>query len=45
MIWGAILFGFFSVFGWNTGQKVWDKYIEPELKTSVEQAKDTKEKQ
>lgn len=23
--------GFLSVFGWNTGQKVWDKYIEPEI--------------
>jgi hypothetical protein len=29
MIWSALVFGFFSVFGWNTGQKVWDKYIEP----------------
>jgi len=45
MIWSAILFGFFSVFGWNSGQKVWDKYIEPRLETSVEQDKDTKEKQ
>jgi hypothetical protein len=21
--------GFITVFGWNSGQKVWDKYIEP----------------
>jgi hypothetical protein len=26
------LVGFVSVFGWNSGQKVWDKYIEPEVK-------------
>ena len=25
------LVGFISVFGWNSGQKVWDKYIEPEI--------------
>jgi len=24
-----IAIGFFTVFGWNTGQNVWDKYIEP----------------
>jgi hypothetical protein len=34
MIWSALVFGFFSVFGWNTGQKVWDKYVEP---TKLEQ--------
>jgi hypothetical protein len=33
MIWSALVFGFFSVFGWNTGQKVWDKYIEPKTET------------
>jgi hypothetical protein len=44
MIWSAILFGFFSVFGWNSGQKVWDKYIEPKFETSAEQAKDTEKK-
>jgi hypothetical protein len=27
LYWAAA--GFFTVFGWNTGQKVWDKYIEP----------------
>ena len=26
-----IAIGFFTVFGWNSGQKVWDKYIEPEV--------------
>jgi len=29
--------GFFSVFGWNAGQLVWDKYIEP---TSIEKPAD-----
>jgi hypothetical protein len=29
MIWSALVFGFFSVFGWNSGQLVWDKYVEP----------------
>lgn len=29
--------GFVTVFGWNSGQIVWDKYIEP---TAVEQAAD-----
>ena len=24
-----IAIGFLTVFGWNSGQKVWDKYIEP----------------
>ena len=42
MIWGALVFGFFSVFGWNTGQKVWDRYIESKIETPVEQPKDTK---
>ena len=45
MIWSAILFGFFSVFGWNTGQKVWDRYIEPRIEKSVEQEKDNKDPQ
>jgi len=42
-VWGALVFGFFSVFGWNTGQKVWDKYIEPrtETHTPKEQKDDT----
>jgi hypothetical protein len=22
--------GFVTVFGWNSGQKVWDKYVEPD---------------
>jgi hypothetical protein len=26
-----IAIGFLTVFGWNSGQKVWDKYIEPEV--------------
>jgi len=29
--------GFISVFGWNSGQIVWDKYVEP---TAVEQHTD-----
>jgi hypothetical protein len=24
-----VAIGFFTVFGWNAGQKVWDKYVEP----------------
>ena len=24
-----VAIGFFTVFGWNSGQKVWDKYVEP----------------
>jgi hypothetical protein len=26
-----VFIGFFTVFGWNTGQKVWDKYVEPPI--------------
>jgi hypothetical protein len=26
-----LVIGFLTVFGWNTGQRVWDKYIEPEI--------------
>jgi hypothetical protein len=26
-----IAIGFLTVFGWNSGQRVWDKYIEPEV--------------
>jgi hypothetical protein len=33
-----IAIGFITVFGWNTGQKVWDKYVEPE--TQQEQSID-----
>ena len=29
--------GFITVFGWNSGQMVWDKYVEP---TTVEQPAD-----
>lgn len=28
IIGGAILFGFCSVFGWNTGSIVWDRYVD-----------------
>ena len=28
----AVLFGFCSVFGWNTGQIVWDAKIDPDKK-------------
>jgi len=28
----AVLFGFCSVFGWNTGQIVWDTKIDPDKK-------------
>ena len=40
MIWSALVFGFISVFGWNTGQKVWDKYVEPTIAEHT--VKDTK---
>jgi hypothetical protein len=26
---GSVIVGFFTVFGWNTGNIVWDKYVEP----------------
>jgi hypothetical protein len=26
---GAVVAGFFTVFGWNYGNIVWDKYVEP----------------
>jgi len=26
---GSVIVGFFTVFGWNSGNLVWDKYIEP----------------
>jgi hypothetical protein len=28
----AVLFGFCSVFGWNTGQIIWDTKIDPDKK-------------
>ena len=28
----AVLFGFCSVFGWNTGQIIWDTKIDPDNK-------------
>jgi hypothetical protein len=37
---GSVIVGFFTVFGWNSGNIVWDKYIEP---TSVTQSADTEE--
>jgi len=26
---GSVVVGFFTVFGWNYGNIVWDKYVEP----------------
>jgi hypothetical protein len=26
---GSVVVGFFTVFGWNSGNIVWDRYIEP----------------
>jgi hypothetical protein len=38
-----IAIGFFTVFGWNSGQKVWDNYVEAP-KVKIEQVKtDTNE--
>lgn len=31
--------GFVSVFGWNTGQIVWDKFIEPNQHEKVDKGK------
>jgi len=28
--------GFITVFGWNTGQKVWNKYVEPDTHHEVQ---------
>jgi len=40
---GSVIVGFFTVFGWNSGNIVWDKYIEP---PAVEQpVADTKTKE
>jgi hypothetical protein len=33
--------GFITVFGWNSGQVVWDKYIEP---PSIEQPAEKRER-
>ena len=35
------LAGFVTVFGWNSGQKVWDKYIEPEVQQVEVEKNDT----
>ena len=32
IIGAAVLFGFCSVFGWNTGQIIWDTKIDPDKK-------------
>jgi len=41
---GAVVAGFFTVFGWNYGNIVWDKYIEPEHKIEAVHDERTKEK-
>jgi len=44
---GAVVAGFFTVFGWNYGNIVWDKYVEPEHKIeqpAVQDERTTKEK-
>lgn len=35
--------GFCTVFGWDAGQVVWDRYIEPHIQ--VEQPADTEKKE
>jgi hypothetical protein len=46
----AVLFGFCSVFGWNTGQIIWDTKIDPDKRieksilTNKEQASETPNK-
>ena len=34
-----IAIGFITVFGWNTGQKVWDKYVEQDTYHEVQMGK------
>jgi hypothetical protein len=39
-----VVIGFLTVFGWNTGQKVWDKYIEPEVQQEAVAVKNERTK-
>lgn len=41
---GSVIVGFFTVFGWNSGNLVWDKYIEP-APVTVEQTVEAKTKE
>ena len=36
--------GFFTVFGWNAGQIVWDKYVEPPAIEQPAEVKDVRSK-
>jgi hypothetical protein len=41
---GSVIVGFFTVFGWNSGNLVWDKYIET-TPVAVEQPAEQKVKE
>jgi len=41
---GSVIVGFFTVFGWNSGNIIWDKYIEPTTVTQSVDAEESKEK-
>jgi len=41
---GSVIVGFFTVFGWNSGNIVWDRYIEPAPVVQSADAEDIKEK-
>ena len=41
---GSVIVGFFAVFGWNSGNIVWDKYIEPTPVAQSAEAEEPKEK-
>ena len=41
---GSVIVGFFTVFGWNSGNIVWDKYFEPTPVTQSVDSEEVKEK-
>jgi len=41
---GAVVAGFFTVFGWNYGNIVWDRYIEPAPVVQNADSEEVKEK-
>jgi hypothetical protein len=41
---GSVIVGFFTVFGWNSGNLVWDKYIDPAPVVQSADSDEAKEK-
>ena len=41
---GSVVVGFFTVFGWNYGNIVWDRYIEPAPVVQSVDAEEPREK-